>query len=199
MAFGDFSLKLAQERFALTTDERTDLFGAIQPVGVPDRLRETLDWWSPLALAMNTEKARSEMIIAPILMEAVRLLGDRANLFSGVAFDVDEDRGLDGTCDFLLSRSPERYFVSHPVLAVVEAKKEDIVGGLGQCASAMVAAQIFNEREGTPRPAVFGAVTTGNIWRFLTLGGTALSIDAAEYYSGDVGKILGILQAIAGG
>ena len=199
MAFGDFTLKLAQERFALTTDERTDLFGAIQPVGVPDRLRETLDWWSPLALAMNTEKARSEMIIAPILMEAVRLLGDRANLFSGVAFDVDEDRGLNGTCDFLLSRSPERYFVSHPVLAVVEAKKEDIVGGLGQCASAMVAAQIFNEREGTPRPAVFGAVTTGNIWRFLTLGGTALSIDAAEYYSGDVGKILGILQAIAGG
>jgi len=199
MAFGDFSLKLAQERFALTTDERTDLFGAIQPVGVPDRLRETLDWWSPLALAMNTEKARSEMIIAPILMEAVRLLGDRANLFSGVAFDVDEDRGLNGTCDFLLSRSPERYFVSHPVLAVVEAKKEDIVGGLGRCASAMVAAQIFNEREGTPRPAVFGAVTTGNIWRFLTLGGTALSIDAAEYYSGDVGKILGILQAIAGG
>lgn len=199
MAFGDFTLKLAQERFALTTDERTDLFGAIQPVGVPDRLRETLDWWSPIALAMNTEKARSEMIIAPILMEAVRLLGDRANLFSGVAFDVDEDRGLNGTCDFLLSRSPERYFVSHPVLAVVEAKKEDIVGGLGQCASAMVAAQIFNEREGTPRPAVFGAVTTGNIWRFLTFGGTALSIDAAEYYSGDVGKILGILQAIAGG
>jgi len=198
MAFGDFSLKLAQERFALTTDERTDLFGAIQPVGVPDRLRETLDWWSPLALAMNTEKARSEMIIAPILMEAVRLLGDRANLFSGVAFDVDKDRGLNGTCDFLLSRSPERYFVSHPVLAVVEAKKENIVGGLGQCASAMVAAQIFNEREGTPRPAVFGAVTTGNIWRFLTLGGTALSIDAAEYYSGDVGKILGILLAIAG-
>ena len=56
----------------------------------------------------------------------------------------------------------------------------------------------FNEREGTPRPAVFGAVTTVNIWRFLKLGGTALSIDAAEYYSGDVGKILGILQAIAG-
>jgi len=198
MAFGDFSLKLAQERFALTTDERTDLFGAIQPVGVPDRLRETLDWWSPLALAMNTEKARSEMIIAPILMEAVRLLGDRANLFSGVAFDVDKDRGLNGTCDFLLSRSPERYFVSHPVLAVVEANKEDIVGGLGQCASAMVAAQVFNEREGTPRPAVFGAVTTGNIWRFLELEGTILSIDAAEYYSKDVGKVLGILLAIAG-
>ena len=47
-------------------------------------------------MAMNTEKARSEMIIAPILMEAVRLSGYRLNLFSGLTLDVDKERGLTG-------------------------------------------------------------------------------------------------------
>src|SRR4051794_25946315 len=91
MAFSDFDLKTARKRFGLTIDERSNLFAAVQAEEVPQRLRETLETWAPAALAMNTEKARSEMIIAPILMEAVGLLGDRVSLFSGVAFDVDEE------------------------------------------------------------------------------------------------------------
>ena len=96
---------------------------------------------------MNTEKARSEMIIAPILMEAIRLARPPVGLFSGVAFDVDKEQGLNGACDYLITRSAERYFICQPLVAVVEAKKEDMVGGLGQCVAAMVAARIFNERE----------------------------------------------------
>jgi hypothetical protein len=197
MAFSDFDLKTARERFGLTIDERTNLFAAVQAVEVPDRLRETLEKWAPAALAMNTEKARSEMIIAPILMGAVGLLGDRVSLFSGVAFDVDKERGLNGACDFLLTRSPERFFVSHPVLAVVEAKKEDIVGGLGQCVAALVAAQAFNQREGNGSEAIYGAVTTGSIWRFLKLDQTTVLIDLPEYYLHQANKILGILLSIA--
>src|SRR5262245_49280553 len=101
MAFSDFDLKTARERFGLTIDERSDLFAAVPVVAIPDRLRQTLGKWASAALAMNTEKARSEMIIAPILMEAVGLLGDRVSLFSGIAFDVDKERGLNGACDFL--------------------------------------------------------------------------------------------------
>src|SRR5437868_4311281 len=133
MAYADFDLKTACERFGLTTEERIDLFATVSAVEVPDLLRVILDRWAKAALAMNTEKARSELIIAPILMEAVRLIGDRVNLFSGVAFDVDRERGLNGTCDFLLTGSPELYFVRRPVLAVVEAKKEDMIAGMGQC------------------------------------------------------------------
>ena len=51
-------------------------------------------------------------------------------------------------CDYLLALSPERFFLSHPLVAVVEAKREDINGGLGQCVAAMVGARKFNEREG---------------------------------------------------
>jgi hypothetical protein len=32
----------------------------------------------------------------------------------------------------------------------------------------MLAAQLFNEQENNPIPVIYGAVTSGNIWRFLT-------------------------------
>ncbi|HYT92189.1 MAG TPA: hypothetical protein VEL76_25970 [Gemmataceae bacterium] len=197
MAYSDFDLRTARERLGLTLREDVDLFAATPEVAVTERLREFLDEWSPAALAMNTEKARSEMIIAPILMEAVRLSAHRLNLFSGITFDVDKDRGLSGVCDYLLARSPERFFLSHPVVAVVEAKREDIPSGLGQCVAAMVGARTFNERAGVAAAPVYGAVTTGNNWRFAKLEGDVVFIDRPEYYLPQVGKILGILGAMA--
>jgi hypothetical protein len=197
MAYSDFDLRAVRERFGFILREDLDLYAATPGVEVSRELREFLRVWSPAAMAMNTEKARSEMIIAPILMEAVRLSGYRLNLFSGLSLDVDKERGLTGVCDYLLALSPERFFLSHPVVAVVEAKREDITGGLGQCAAAMVGAREFNQREGRGEVAVHGAVTTGSIWRFLKLEGNVLFIDVPEYYFDQVGKILGILLAIA--
>ena len=198
MSYSDFDLRAARERFGLTLVEDQDLFADVAEVEPGEWLRRTLDEWAPAALAMNTEKARSEMIIAPILMEVVRQSGRTVNLFSGIAFDVDRERGLNGACDFLLARSRERFYLSQPVIAVVEAKREDIVGGLGQCVAALVAAQIFNARsqEG-PVGSVYGAVTTGNNWRFLRLDGNTVSIDRPEYYLHQIGKILGILLSAA--
>jgi hypothetical protein len=198
MAFSDFDLKMARDRFGLTIDERQDLFSAVSALEVPSRLRDILDEWAPAALAMNTEKARSEMIIAPILMEAVHLAKPPVSLFSGVSFDVDKEQGLNGACDYLLTKSVERFYISIPVFMVVEAKKEDIAGGLGQCVAAMVAARLFNEREGNGRRGVFGAVTTGNNWRFLRLEEKVVSIDRLEYYLHQVGEILGILVSLTG-
>jgi hypothetical protein len=199
MAFSDFDLKTARERFGLTTDERQDLFSATPALDVPGRLRETLDEWAPVALAMNTEKARSEMIIAPILMEAIRLARPPVGLFSGVAFDVDEEQGLNGACDYLITRSAERYFISQPLIAVVEAKKEDIIGGLGQCVAVMVAARIFNEREKSGPYMIYGIVTSGTNWRFLKLQYSVVLIDTIEYYLPQVSQILGILVSTISG
>lgn len=52
---------------------------------------------------------------------------------------------------------------------VVEAKKEDIIGGTAQCAAELVAAHRFNEANGRALAFYFGAVTTGTLWRFLRL------------------------------
>ncbi len=199
MSYSDFDLRTARERFGLTLVEDVDLFAGIADVEPGGLLRQTLDEWAPAALAMNTEKARSEMIIAPILMEAVRQSGHRISLFSGINFDVDRERGLNGACDFLIARSREQFYLSRPVIAVIEAKREDIIAGLGQCIAAMVAAQTFNARsEDGPVGPVLGAVTTGNNWRFLKLEGDTVSIDRPEYYLHQIGKILGILLSVAG-
>jgi hypothetical protein len=115
MSYSDFSLRTAREQFGLILREDIDLFKATPEVETSPQLRDFLKEWSPAALAMNTEKARSEMIIAPILMELVRLSGHRLNLFSGLSLDVDKERGLSGVCDYLLALSPERYFLSHPL------------------------------------------------------------------------------------
>jgi hypothetical protein len=199
MAFSDFDLKTAVHTFALTEVRNRDLFLDVKPIEPGEFLRKWLDTFAPVALGVNSEKARSEYIITPMLAEVKLRVGDSVNVLPGVTFDVDKAQGLAGFCDFLIARSPEIYYVQGPVLAVVEAKKEDLVAGLGQCVAEMVAIRLFNDREGTPIPAVFGCVTSGNIWRFLKLEGSNLFIDLPEYYLRNAGKILGILESIARG
>lgn len=195
MGYSDFDLRTACDRFSLRLDEAQDLFAGVSDVPPDGRLAEGLAEWAPAALAQNTERARSEMIIAPVLMAAVRGSGGRLNLFSGVTFDVDKERGLGGVCDYLLTRSPERFVLREPVAAVAEAKKENISGGLGQCLATLVAVRLYNERAGKSGP-VYGAVTTGNVWRFLRLADDVAAIDRPEYYLPQVPKLLGIFRHI---
>lgn len=199
MAYSDFDLQKVLTDFALVSHETGDLFGTASTVEPSDYLRAWLDEFTPVALGIGSELARSVYLIAPILAEAMRRSPTPVTMAPGVTFDVDKPRGLAGVCDYLLTRAKERFFVSAPVFAAVEAKKEDIVGGMGQCAAEMVAIRIFNERRGKPLPAVFGCATSGNVWKFLKLEGETLYIDRVEYYLSDVPKILGILVSIANG
>jgi hypothetical protein len=57
----------------------------------------------------------------------------------------------------------------------------------------MLAAQLFNEQEGNQISTIYGAVTSGTVWRFLKLEGQMVYIDRVEYYLSEVAKILGIL------
>lgn len=198
MAYAHFDLKTAVHKFELARNESSDLFASVEPVAPSESLVQWLDDFAPVALGINTEQARREYIIAPVLAEARRRSKVPINILPGVALSVDEARGLTGVCDYLIARSAEFYFVEAPIVAVVEAKREDLSAGLGQCVAEMVAIQIFNERDGKPLPAAHGCVTSGNLWRFLKLEGQSLSIDLPEYGLRDLGKILGILVAIAG-
>jgi len=198
MSYGDFEITTVRDRFGLLLNADVDVFPNVPEIAPSDVLRLHLDRWLQIAILTNTEKARSEMIIAPILMEAAEFTDMRWKLFSGVAFDIDRDRGLNGTCDFLISCSSDVFAVSRPVVAVVEGKREDLVGGMGQCLAAMVAAQLFNQRDSTLRQTpIFGIVTTGTLWQFLRLELTQATIDRHEYHVERLPKILGILSHIA--
>ncbi|MBD2435492.1 hypothetical protein [Nostoc sp. FACHB-110] len=195
MAYSEFSLAKAKQAFGLTTVEQRDIFANVPELSASQLLVETLNYNLAIALASNSEKARSELIIAPILVDLRRQLKEKISLFSGIDFTVDESQGLNGTCDFIITKSPEILIVTAPVITVVEAKKENINAGLGQCAAEMIAAQIFNQQALTEIKTIYGAVTTGSIWQFLKLEGQILSIDLSEYYLKDVNKILGILAS----
>lgn len=198
MAYSDFTLPDVLRSFGLTREDRDGLFGEIATVLPSPILAAHLEESAEYALRLNTEKARSELLIMPILMEVRRRANYRVSVFSGTSFNVDAELRLAGFCDYLVSASPESLYVEAPVLAVVEAKNEAIVSGYGQCIAEMVAAQLFNERNGAPRERIYGAVTTGDAWSFLMLTDQTVLMESSYYYLDQLEKILGILLNIVG-
>jgi hypothetical protein len=150
----------------------------------------------PIAVAINTEKARSELIVMNVLMELVRQLPGGVSLFSGIDLDVEKSDGLNGYCDFLISLSPQQLMVDAPIIALVEAKNADLPAAWGQCVSEMVAAQRFNERRANTIPRLYGVVTSGTGWMFGTLEGKSVIIDLQEYNIDEPERIVGILLAM---
>ncbi len=196
MAYSDFTLERVEAQFGLVTSIAEDYFATVVPVAISESLQLHLMKRSPLALAIGTEKARSELLIMPVLLEAVDQFGRECSLFSGTEFSPDPDNGLRGVCDYLLSLSPEQLLIKTPVVTVVEAKRDDISTGWGQCMAEMVAAQGFNRARGQEIKTVYGVVTTGTTWRFLRLIAKTVFVDRTEYYLNEVEKIVGILLAM---
>jgi hypothetical protein len=144
-------------------------------------------------IPFNSEKAKSEFIIAPILIELAWRNEGRFRCFSGNTLDVDVKRFLRGRCDFLLTKG----FAAHitaPIIAIFEAKDDNIDKWFGQCGAEMFAARVFNEDRNEPIHTIHGAVTNGNAWRFLRLQETLLSIDTDIYTTDNLPKLLGALQ-----
>lgn len=194
MSYSQFSLGIIKTTFGITISEKVGIFADIPEVSYSDFLEETLRYNVPLALAINSEKSRSEMIISPILIELRKQLLNQISLFSGKEFNVDPEKGLSGFCDFLISLSSEQLLIEAPVITLVEAKNDNIESGLGQCMAEMLAAQLFNQRKGNEINIIYGVITTGSIWKFMRIEGQVIEIDLNEYFLNQVGKILGILK-----
>lgn len=196
MAYSGFTLNQLRKDYGLTITYQDALFAHVPPVPLIDWLRESLARQTDFALQSGSEKARSEYLIAPILLSIYEQVRDRVNLFSGVEFDVDEDRGLSGFCDFIFTLAPRTPDIVAPVISVVEAKKEDIPKGIPQCLAELVAAQLFNAAEGRTIETLYGVVTIGTEWKFLRLDGTAATIDSDLYYLDNVETIIGIILSM---
>ncbi len=193
MAYNNFTLNMLMQQFGLHILTASNAFTEATPIVPSVLLQETLTKFLPLALTVSTEKSRSEFIIAPVLAEVWLQFAGRVSLFSGVDFTVDAAVGLAGVCDYLFSLSPLQLVVQAPVLAIVEAKNDNLKSGLAQCMAEMLAAQKFNARGGTETPVLYGVVTTGSAWKFLRLSGVEVVIDETEYHIEQLETILGIL------
>ncbi|WP_204103145.1 MULTISPECIES: hypothetical protein [Spirulina sp. CCY15215] len=195
MSYSKFSLEDIETQLGLSIQATQNPLTHAETCNVSESLREILDYNLPLALEIATEKARSEMILTPILIELKKIFDSKISLFSGREFNVDPDQGLVGFCDFLISQSPSQLIIKSPVIIIIEAKNDNIQSGLGQCIAAMYAAQIFNQRQGNAIAEIYGSVTTGTNWKFLKLVNKIVEIDVREYFLNDLGLILSILKS----
>jgi len=193
MSYSDFDLRKVKQDLGVKLIEKEHLFSEIKSVEISPFLLDILKENVPLARAINTEKARSELIIANILVEIRKILKHQISLFSGIEFNVDKEKGLNGFCDFIISASQEQLILNRPIITLVEAKNENIINGLGQCIAEMVAASIFNQAENNPLKELYGVVTTGTVWKFLKMENMNVFIDLDEYSIEHPDKIIGIL------
>jgi hypothetical protein len=110
---------------------------------------------------------------------------------------VDASRGLTGFCDFILTRNPDKLTIKTPIVVIVEAKNENINDGLAQCIASMYAAQIINQSNLEENlETVYGTVTTGQVWRFLSIDkNQRVKVDLNERYLTPLNELLGILAA----
>jgi hypothetical protein len=194
MPYSKFDLRRVQQDFSLTIHETVHFLSELPKVAPDTLLKDTLADSLPLALAQGNEKARSEWIINPILTAVRRLSDSKVSVFSGKEFNVDPDQDLVGYVDFLIARSPRLLVLEAPVVMMVEAKPENLNAGLGECAAEMMAAQIFNQQ---PDKVIYGCVTNGELWKFLKLHATDLTIDLEAYGIEPLERLLGILIHLA--
>jgi hypothetical protein len=183
------------KKLGLTVTE-TRLFSDDIPVFEPTAfLLETLE--INKEIPSNTEKAKSELFVTPILSDLRRRMADRFTFFSGYQFNVDKSLGLQGFCDYIITQTPRTPYIENPILAIVEAKNEGVENDIPQCIAEMYAAQLFNQKNGiTNIPVMFGTVTSAYEWIFISLEGNKVLVDTERYYMKDLPKLLGILKHI---
>jgi hypothetical protein len=197
-SYSTFTIEQIKDEFGVEIEAIYGEYGRIKEFKLNEFITAQILNNVPLALAIGTEKAKSEFLVAPMLGELRRLLDNKISLFSGVEFNVDAKQGLKGVCDFLLSNSSHQYYIDAPIISLVEAKDDDLKDGLPQCIAEMIAAQIFNERKNAEIKIIYGIVTTGSVWNFVRLEGKTAFVDAKEYSIENPHKIMGILMNMVG-
>ncbi len=165
----------------------------VQNITISDFLQTTID--RNIQLPMKNEKAKSELLVMPILSE-VWYLNKNFKPLSGLTFNIEPSKGLKGVADFLISSNPNAQELESPIMCVFEAKNDAIEDWYGQCGAEMYAARIFNERAGNNIKTIYGAVTNGIAWQFLKLEGQTLFIDSQRYGTANLPQLLGAIQKV---
>ncbi len=198
MAYSKFTNAELKEKFGIRIGYQLDIFSKVKSRQPSKLLLAILEQNLNLALLQGTEKARSELIIAPIFVELRNQAKEKISFFSGIEFNVDKKLGLWGRADFLVSRSDYQTVLESPVIVAVEAKEQDFDGGITQCVAEMQAAKIFNERHGNPTDVIYGCVTTGDVWRFLVMKNEDVLTETSSFdVHENLDRILGILYAMS--
>lgn len=200
MSFGEYrNYKVfeLEKIFKIQIKNNEDLFSNFKPSGKDYSVLQAVikKMSSRLRLSkFDNEATRSSLLVSRILWEA----GEVYNL--GVFFEPPvsiepEDtpelpHQLNGKYDCALSLD-EIDFTS-PIISVVEVKKSSLSDGIGQCIAEMYATlKEFNQDK------VYGIITDGEVWEFLLLENSVLSVDENNYHIRYVADIVDRIGYIA--
>ena len=197
MAYSDFTqVSQLEDKFGIQ-QKLTRIFDVIMPLEPSILLKNELQ--ESFSLPLLTEKAKSELLIAPIFKELRRHNHFTISFYSGYLFDVQPENGLTGYCDYLFTTETQSIDIKAPVFCIVEAKNRSVEEGIAQAGASMIAAKIFNDRKQRPTEAIFGCVTTAYEWIFMKFNDNILEIDITQRYSLEqhsLPYLLGVLQRI---
>lgn len=192
MAYRDFSLDDLESKFGIKNYVKR-LFPPLSPLVPSDLLIDALELAAELPI--RSEKAKSETIVFPILVDLRKRNEKYFTIYSGDHLTADETQGLKGECDFMLAKDIGSFSVNVPIFQIVEAKKNDLEMGVPQCAAQLVGAKIFNQKKNAPIEKIYGCVTTGTEWLFLKLEKDII-VDNRIYYLNELGELLAVFQSI---
>lgn len=178
----EFSIRAIRQDFIQTE--------AIQP---PENFLREFEFTVASFAVFRSESARTEAIIFPILREIYKSYSDHVTLW--IQEPLEYNAKLKGTPDYLIAnKSPLGITVfTNPLLAVVEAKKNDFEYGWGQCLAELVAVQKLN---GDENFTVYGIVTDGEFWQFGKLEKDLFTQNALSYPLGDLPELFGALHFV---
>ncbi len=193
MAYSDFkTLEQVHEELGLVIQGASNCYRHIQPVQLTEWFVKTMDLAYTKAIRINTESARQALIVDNVLIELEQHVA--ISFFLESTFNVDSEKGLTGNPDGIISKSTNQLYITSPVVVLVEAKKSDLGNALPQCLAGMEAARIFNERRENPVSPVYGVVTDGVLWQFVSLENNIATIDSRLYPLEGGSMIVGILK-----
>ncbi len=192
MPYSKFTLDLIEKRFGIQ-NQVVNLFLKSEKLTPSERLTDALQ--TAQELPVRSEKAKSETIVFPILVELRNRNDKFFTIYSGDNLNVDESQELEGECDFILAKETGSFNINYPIFQLLEAKKNDTDLGIPQCAAQMIGARLFNEQKGIKLDNIYGCVTTGKDWIFMLLS-DKLYIDKRTYYLENIEELLGVFQQI---
>ncbi|MDZ7934141.1 MAG: hypothetical protein U5M51_04070 [Emticicia sp.] len=141
-------------------------FPAFEASKAPEVLQEDISFTLQNVAYDISEPAICENLIYPVLKAAWRPFANELALWSHQAIEFTEE--LSGIPDYMISKRSElgKIVLDYPLLAVVEAKKDDFTGGWAQCGLEMYVIQQLNQN---PEQRIFGIVSNGETWEFAQL------------------------------
>ena len=195
MSYSKITLEEIRQKFGYQDIVKPIFPDNTKEIAPTEWLKESLRLASKLRI--TSEKARSEAIVYPILTSLKDINQDSFTFFSGENLNVDKARGLNGECDFIISKNAMASGVDTPIFCMVEAERNDMELGKPQCMAQMIGAKEYNLKYNKDIECIYGCVTTGTEWLFLKLTGNEIWVaDQNRLYLNQLPKILGTFQYI---